>query len=635
MTWSSSYSVDEGTRNFIKIIVLKNAIQYGGKARDETVISKIIAQRPDLRSNLKILIPEIKITLEEINALTLDEQKALFARIAPHESAAKKKGTAGHDANLPSLNDAKLGNVVTRFPPEPNGYPHIGHAKAAIIDDEYARRYNGKLILRFDDTNPLNEKPEYYDAIREGIEWLGIEPDIVKNTSDDIQLLCDYGKKLVELGGAYVCRCTQSVMRELRSKGLPCDCRTDATNTRDLLSKLFDGSFEPNTAVLRFKGDMADQNTAMRDPTLFRIIEGHHPKLGNSNRVWPTYDFAAPLEDSLDGVTHALRTKEYELRNALYFAILERLSLRKPSMLEFSRLEFEGMPVSKRKIKPLVEKGLVQGWDDPRLPTLAAIKRRGFLPQAIRKFVLSLGLTLSETKPPFEALEAFNRKIIDPQCIRLFFVKDPVQLQVRNGHTKEVTLSNHPSMNLGHRKIRVSNSFYIAGDDAASLRVGDEIRLMELYNIRIADIKSEYTPKLRGSDKSISSNSGTGSSSNSGTGSSSNSGTSSSSNSGGGSMHSSNRNNSGRLIIVEQTGDEINQDMPKIQWVATEDALPYRVMIARELYIGENYNTNSLERCEGFAESFVSSLNEGTQVQLVRFGFCRLNGGNAAIFTHR
>ena len=169
-------------------------------------------------------------------------------------------------------------------------------------------------------------------------------------------------------------------------------------------------------------------------------------------------------------------------------------------MLEFSRLEFEGMPVSKRKIKPLIENGLVKGWDDPRLPTLAAIKRRGFRPQAIRKFVLSLGLTLSETKPPFEALEAFNRKIVDSQSIRLFFVRDPVQLQVRNGDfTKQVTLNNHPNINLGHRNIRVSNSFYIAGDDAASIRVGDEIRLMELYNIRIADIKSQHIPQLHGS----------------------------------------------------------------------------------------------------------------------------------------
>jgi glutamyl-tRNA synthetase len=609
---SSSSSVDQGTRDIIKIIVLRNAIQYGGKARNENVISKIVAQRADLRNNLKILIPEIKLTVQEINSLTLNEQKALFTRIAPYESAEKKKFTGEHDTKLPALQDAQMGNVITRFPPEPNGYPHIGHAKAAIIDEEYARRYNGKLILRFDDTNPLNEEPEYYEAIREGLEWLGIEPDIVKNTSDDIKLLCDYGKRLVEIGGAYVCKCTQPVMRDLRAKGLACDCRTDAAHAGDLLRQFFDGSFEPNIAVLRFKGNMADQNTAMRDPTLFRIIDGYHPKLGTSNRVWPTYDFAAPVEDSLDRVTHALRTKEYELRNALYFAILERLSLRQPAMLEFSRLEFDGMPVSKRKIKPLVEKGFVQGWDDPRLPTLAAIKRRGFLPQAIRKFVLSLGLTLSETKPPFEALEAFNRKIIDPLSIRLFFVRDPVQLRVRNGPSKDVALSNHPSINLGRRKIRVSNSFYIAGEDASSISVGDEIRLMELYNIKIAEIRSSG---LRGSDES---NSRTGTSSGRGV-----------------PMNTSNTSNSGRLIIAEQTGDEIHQDMPKIQWVAIADALPYKVLIARELYIEENYNTNSLETCEGFAESFVSSLNKGTMVQLVRFGFCRINGDSTAIFTHR
>lgn len=607
---SSSSSVDKGTRDIVNIIVLRNAIQYGGIARLENVISKIIAQRPELRNNLKLLIPEIKSTIQEINLLSLNEQKALFASIAPHESAEKKKVTGDHETSLPALQDAQMGKVITRFPPEPNGYPHIGHAKAAIIDDEYARKYNGKLILRFDDTNPLNEKPEYYEAIREGLEWLEIKPNIVKNTSDDIKLLCDYGKKLVELDGAYVCKCTQPVMKDLRSKGLACDCRTNTADTGELTRKFFDGSFEPNIAVLRFKGNMADQNTAMRDPTLFRIIDGHHPKLGTSNRVWPTYDFAAPIEDSLDGVTHALRTKEYELRNALYFAILERLSLRKPVMLEFSRLEFDGMPVSKRKIKPLVEQGLVQGWDDPRLPTLAAIKRRGFLPQAIRKFVLSLGLTLSETKPPFEALEAFNRKIIDPQCVRLFFVRDPVLLQVRNGSSKDLTLSNHPSINLGHRKTKVSNSFYISGDDAASISIGDEIRLMELYNIKIADIKSS---EIRSPDYS-NNRAGTGPS---------------------GSMHQTNSSNGGKLIIADQTGDEIHQDMPKIQWVAMADAVPYKVVIARELYIRENYNPNSLETCEGFAESFVSTLNKGTMIQFVRFGFCRINGDSTAIFTHR
>src|SRR6476620_12129151 len=165
---------------------------------------------------------------------------------------------------------------------------------------------------------------------------------------------------------------------------------------------MFAGAFEPNEATIRFRGDMNSPNTAMRDPTLFRIIDGNHPILGTSVRVYPTYDFAAPVEDSLDGVTHAMRTKEYELRNELYFAILTDLKLKHPNLIEFSRLEFEGIPVSKRKITPLIDKGIIQRWDDPRLPTLKGLKRRGILPEAIRKFVISLGITLSETKPSME-----------------------------------------------------------------------------------------------------------------------------------------------------------------------------------------------------------------------------------------
>jgi glutamyl-tRNA synthetase len=222
--------------------------------------------------------------------------------------------------------------------------------------------------------------------------------------------LHNYGKKLIELGGAYVCTCSQEIIHDLRSKGLACECRRDPATALERGRQFFDGSYEQTEAIVRFKGDMSDQNTAMRDPTLFRIIEGHHPKLNNRVRVWPTYDFAAPIEDSIDGVTHALRTKEYELRNALYFAILDKLGLRKPYLIEFSRLEFEGLPVSKRKIMPLIDNGAIKSWDDPRLPTLAALKRRGFMPEAIRKFVLSLGLTLAETKPPFESLEACQRR---------------------------------------------------------------------------------------------------------------------------------------------------------------------------------------------------------------------------------
>jgi glutamyl-tRNA synthetase len=477
--------------------------------------------------------------------------------------------------------------VVTRFPPEPNGYPHIGHAKAAIIDEEYARMYGGILILRFDDTNPLKEKLEYYNAISEGLEWLGIKPDITKNTSDDIELLHNYGRKLIELDDAYVCTCSQEKIHDLRAKGVACECRRDHATALERGRKFFDSSYEQNEAIVRFKGDMSDQNTAMRDPTLFRIIERNHPKLGNRVRVWPTYDFAAPIEDSIDGVTHALRTKEYELRNAIYFAILDSLGLRKPYLIEFSRLEFEGIPVSKRMIRPLLENGTIKSWDDPRLPTLAALKRRGFVPEAVRKFVLSLGLTLAETKPPFESLEAFNRKIIDPISLRLFFVKNPIEVHVRGGREMVVVLKNHPTnARLGTRKLKVGNRFYIAEDDAAGLKVGDEIRLIELYNIKVTNI---YW-----------------------------------------------KDNTSMLVTAEVSGDEIRQSMPKVQWIANNDIVDYKVMIPKELYISEmEYNTNSLEIAQGFAESFVSGLRRDTRVQFVRFGFCRIDGSHVAIMTHR
>ena len=583
--------IDPNTEKFIKIIALKNSVEHGGKAQSDVVIAKFVGLKPELRSQIKLFISGITTIVQEINSLSLADQKSLLEELVP-ESEVAKKSVSGHhhqqqQQQLPPLEGALKGKVVTRFPPEPNGYPHIGHAKAAIIDEEYARMYGGKLILRFDDTNPLNERIEYYDAIAEGLKWLGVKPDIVKNTSDDIEILHNYGRRLIELDGAYVCICSQDIIHDLRAKGLPCECRRDPAVALDRIGKLFDGSYKQNEAIVRFKGDMADQNTAMRDPTLFRIIEFDHPRLGNRIRVWPTYDFAAPIEDSMDGVTHALRTKEYELRNALYFAILDRLNLRKPYLIEFSRLEFEGIPVSKRKIKPLIENGTIRSWDDPRLPTLAALRRRGFMPEAIRKFVLSLGLTLAETKPPFESLEAFNRKIIDPISLRLFFVKNPVELHVRGALEMEVALKNHPTnANLGMRTIKVGDRFYISEDDAAGLKVGDEIRLIELYNVKVTSIDAKNGARL--------------------------------------------------MITAETSGDDIRQSLPKIQWIAKNDIIDYKVLIPKELYMSEDkYNTNSLEVSQGSAESFVSRLEPDSRVQFVRFGFCRIDGNQSAIMTHR
>lgn len=580
--------LDQRLRDSIKAATLQNALEHDGKAKADAVIGKIAASSTEFRSNLKSIVPAIKEVVLEINALPQDVQKLLLEQLgsagSSQHTGLTEKSHVASSIPLPKLENATRGKVITRFPPEPSGYPHIGHAKAAIIDEYYARMYDGRFILRFDDTNPLNEKLEYYEAFTLALEWLNIRPDIIKNTSDDIELLYDYGRKLVLNGNAYVCNCNQQKIHDLRSKGIECDCRKRPTSDTHNIDNFFDGRFNQNEAIIRFKGSMADQNTAMRDPTLFRIISGHHPKLGDKYHIWPTYDFAAPIEDSLDGVSHAFRTKEYELRNALYFAILERLGLRKPNMIEFSRLEFNGLPVSKRKIKPLIENDIIKSWDDPRLPTLAAMKRRGFIPGAIRRFVLSLGMTLAETKPPFESLEAFNRKLIEPESIRLFFVKDPVEIMIQNSSTREIRLKNHPNIDLGTRRIKVSDSIYISKEDAIRLRAGNEVRLIELYNIRIVEIKTEGT-KL--------------------------------------------------TILASWSGDNIRPDIPKIQWVAKNDDRQFEILVPKELYLGDIYNVNSLEVWKGLAESYVTHLKPDSKVQFVRMGFCRIEGGNSAIFTHK
>ena len=575
--------MDDTIQQAIKKIVLRNAMEYGGSARYDVVISKVVGLRPDLRPIIKEQIPLIKKIVDEVNSLDRADQERMASKLMVFENV-KKDAKRKEEPNLPPLQGASMGRVVTRFPPEPNGYPHIGHAKAAIIDQEYARMYDGRLILRFDDTNPLNEQLEFYEAIREGLEWLGIKPDLIKNTSDDMELLQSYGRKLVTNGDAYVCTCRPEDIHSMRAKGVNCPCRIlDSSDNMTRLKKFFDGSFEQNEAIIRFKGDMSDPNTAMRDPTLFRIIDADHPKLGRRIRAFPTYDFAAPIEDSLDGVTHAMRTKEYELRNTLYFSVLKSLGLRKPFLLEFSRLEFEGMPVSKRKLKPLIQGGLVSGWDDPRLPTLAALRKRGILPEAIHKFVLSLGISLADTKPPFESLESYNRKLLDPISLRLFFVKNPVEIRIVNPTLSKVELKNHPTAQLGTRNVQTSDRIYIDKADADRLKGGQEIRLMELHNIRL--------------DEAI-------------------------------------RGKAAEYLRVLNTGQEIKTNIPKVQWVSNNDMVPFTVIVPDKPFINEEFNKDSLYTYNGIAESYVSKVRAGSNIQFVRFGFCRLQTNGVAIYTH-
>lgn len=603
--------IDEKLVNTIKIIALKNAIDFNNNIKMEVVISKSFSFSKYFKGNLKDSIPEIKKIVSDLTSLSLDEKKYKYESIRSsgnhYLESIKPSGKAsgnqvsekGRPASsspseeqnfeLPVLSDAIYGGVVTRFPPEPNGYPHIGHAKAAIIDEEYARRYGGKLILRFDDTNPAKEKLEYYNAIQKGLEWLKITPDVIKNASDDLELLYEYGKKLVQKNRAYVCRCAPEMIKINRFQGVTCECtKNPVQDNLDTFDEMISGKYDANQIILRYRGDMSNLNTSMRDPTLFRIIKGTHPKLGNRYSLWPTYDFAAPIEDSLDGVTHAFRTKEYELRNDLYFAILSDLNLPEPKLIEFSRLEFEGIPVSKRKIVPLIENGIIKNWDDPRLPTLMGFRRRGFLPESIRKFVLSLSITLSETKPSIEILESFNRKILDPISLRLFFVKDPVEIRLDRLDTDYVEIKNHPNVEMGKRRIKVEKIIYISNDDAIKLKIGDTVRLMDLCNLEIINISNTVDV-----DKEK------------------------------------------KIITAKNIGNDISRNMQKIQWVSKGDSKSFKILKPLPLYCGDTYNENNLITDNGLTESFVSGLGIGTILQFVRYGFCRIDDSSTAIFTHR
>ena len=440
---SVEYARDAAFRNSImvfdeiQIIIrkysLQNAILFNGKANTKSVLGKIfpILQKKGLSP--KEIIPLVEKIVKEVNKISLNDQIKELEKIAPDLLVKEKKE---RDYSLPELPNAIYGKVVTRFPPEPNGYLHIGHAKAAVVDYEYAKKYDGKFILRFDDTNPLNADEKFYSAQKKDLEWLDIKWDEEYCTSNNLEKHYELAEKLINQDNAYICDCSPDDIKKNRSIKKNCKCRNNSTGEnldywKNIISSSKDGM------VLRLKGKMDSNNTAMRDPTLFRIIEFPHPLQGDKYRVWPTYDFAGAIEDSLSGVTHPFRTKEYELRDECYFYLLDLLKLRKPNLMEFARLSIRGMPVSKRKIKPLIDKNLVNGYDDIRLPTLMGLKKRGILAESIKKFVISQGISKVESIVSFSLVEAENRKILDPITKRYFFVSNPIEINVINAKKME------------------------------------------------------------------------------------------------------------------------------------------------------------------------------------------------------
>jgi len=395
--------------------------------------------------------------------------------------------------------------VQTRFPPEPNGHLHIGHAKAICLDFGIAKEYGGKCNLRFDDTNPIAEEEEYVDAIQEDVRWLGFKWDKLCFASDYFKQMHDYAVQLIIQSDAYVCDLSADEIRQTRGtlkepgKDSPFRNRSIEENV-DLFKRMKDGEFPNGSRTLRAKIDMAHPNLNMRDPVIYRILHAAHHNTGDAWCVYPMYDWAHGLEDSIENVTHSLCTTEFEDHRPIYDWFLDRLDVYHPQQIEFARLNLSYTVMSKRKLKNLVDGGYVNGWDDPRMPTLSGMRRRGYLPRSIRNFMHEVGIAKRDNVMEIAKLESILRIDLNKCAERRMAVLEPLKVIITNYEDNKVeeldAINNPEDESAGNRKVPFSRELYIEKDDFMEdppkkffrLAPGREVRLRYAYFITCNDV---------------------------------------------------------------------------------------------------------------------------------------------------
>ena len=564
---------------------LINAFQYGGTPNPKAVTGKIMAEVPEMRKQAKDVISAVEDAINQISKMSNKDIENKLREIYPEHFLEKPKEKEA-PKELPPLEGAEMGKVVTRLPPEPNGYPHIGHGMSFYFNYYYAKKYNGKVILRFDDTNPKKEKLEYYDAIKQDLKWLKITWDEERNMSDDMELYYKYALDLIDMGKAYVCNCDAEYVSKLRYESKDCPCVSNSVQDNLSLWKEMETA-EEGKYSLRLRGDMTSKNTVMRDPTMLRVVDYPHPIQGDKYRIWPVYDFACAIEDSVLGVTHVLRSNEFALRIELQDYIRGLLNLRNPKIIEYSRFTVKGAPTSKRLIRPLIEEHVVSGWDDPRLVTIRGLKRRGITPEAIHMVAEEIGLSKSEPEIDWSLIESLNRKVIDSTSDRYYFVPDPKALDVIDASYQTIQLKRHPDFDRGFRNVDITGKFYISGNDFKDLTKGQILRLKDLYNISITDAQANFIKATRTDEKS--------------------------------------------------SKDELSK-IKKIQWVSDKN-VKVSVIVPGILYEGEDINPNSLTTIHGYGEEGIANLKEDDIVQFERFGFVRVDkidsSGITVILAHK
>lgn len=492
-----SLTKDAELEKLLKKVALLNAVKHNGQAQVAPVIGTVLGEKPELRTRVKEISSLVSHVIEEINHLSKEEQKSIVEKNWP-ETFVKEKNEEKLLPSLPNANE--YSQIVTRFSPNPDCVLHLGSARAIILSHEYAHLYNGKFILRFEDTDPKLKRPvlEFYDRIRQDLVWLGCEPDEEYIQSERLEIYYGYAEKLLKTGNAYVCTCKPEHFREKILRNEPCNCRgLSIDQNMKRWERMLNGQYAEGEAVLRVKTDLNHPNPAVRDWPALRVIDNlkyPHPRVGSRYHAWPLYNLAAGVDDHLMGVTHIIRGKEHLTNQVRQEYMYSHLGWKYPEAIHYGRLKITGASLSKSKIVQGVRSGEFEGWDDPRLATFVALKRRGITPEAIRRMIIDVGPKTSDVILSWENLNAYNRKVLDPIANRYFFVQEAIEITVTNVRKPFVSkLPLHPQhpergfreYNITPEKGTDACKFWVSRPDVDASKVGSTIRLMELFNIKL------------------------------------------------------------------------------------------------------------------------------------------------------
>ncbi|MHA2171525.1 MAG: glutamate--tRNA ligase family protein [Candidatus Kariarchaeaceae archaeon] len=581
----TSVSLEE----LIRVEVLLNAKLHAGKPNAGAVLGKILGMKSGLRSRALEVKELVAAQVEEISKLSLDVISAELSDVAPDavssyqkQATIKSQERREQKKELPELQNAISGKFVVRYAPDPSKHPHIGQGMNYLINRLYADKYKGKVVLRFDDTNPAIVAPEYYDAIREGLTWIGATWDFEVRASDYLDEFYETSRDLIQKGLFYACTCEPSDLSEKKSEGIACTHRNFSSDeSLEIFKKMISGNYQPGEAVIRLLGTMDSDNVVMRDPVMLRLVQDQHPMLDQFHPVFPTYDFESACLEVKFGITHIIRSGEFgTMRKELQSHLINLLGGSVPEFVSFGRFNIQGSPTKGRVIRDLVQRGVVSGWDDIRLLTLIGLKQRGIHPGTLRHLIHEAGLTPKNTQIAWQTLEAKSKLLLEPEAKRYFFVKDPVKLEVTDGPTQELSLAIHPDHpEFGNRVFHIDGMFYLATADATKFVEGQTFRLKDLYNVTVESVTSEQI--------------------------------------------------SGRYH-----GTEVIPSIPKIHWV-TSDYIIGKLMIPSllEKKRGE-IDEDSLKQVGGFFESSINQLDETSIVQLERFGYAKIMFENDNITGH-